>query len=153
MKNLLLIALVLFMSFGAVAQNDELELFKTAFKVEKKALLMDFLTLGEAESKTFWPTYDAYQLELSKTSSKRVALITEYAEEYENMSNEQADALVAKSFKIRAEREKLQKSYYKKFKKNHGAKRAAQFVQFERFVQIAIDAELNNSFPLVGERI
>lgn len=152
MKNLLLIIFVCFMGFNITAQNDELELFKTAFKIEKKVLFMEFLSLSKEESKDFWPVYDTYQLELSKTSTKRVALITKYAKEYENMSDEQADVLVIESFKIRAEREKLQRSYYKKFKKTHGAKRAAQFVQFERYVQTEIDAELNNSFRLIGER-
>ena len=44
-------------------------------------------------------------------------LIKKYAESYENMTDEQANALVGESFAIRMEREKLQKSYYNKFKK------------------------------------
>ena len=133
------------------AQNDEIELFQSVFKLEKKALLVKFLSLSDAESEDFWSTYNEYEAKLSKTSNKRIQLIKKYAESYENMTDEQANALVGESFAIRMEREKLQKSYYNKFKKSHGAKRGAQFVQFERFVQNQIDNELNQSFPLIGE--
>ena len=64
---------------------------------------------------------------------------------------EQVDALANESFAIRASLEGLHKTYYKKFKKAVGAIRAAQFVQFERFVDNAIDSRLNDSLPLIGE--
>ena len=43
------------------------------------------------------------------------------------------------------------KTYYGKFKKAVGSIRAAQFLQFERYVDTSIDAELDANMPLVGE--
>jgi hypothetical protein len=151
MKKIVFLLMALCIGLNMSAQNDEIELFQSVFKLEKKALLVKFLSLSDAESEDFWSTYNEYEAKLSKTSNKRIQLIKKYAESYENMTDEQANALVGESFAIRMEREKLQKSYYNKLKKSHGAKRGAQFVQFERFVQNQIDNELNQSFPLIGE--
>ena len=151
MKKVVL--LLAFAIFGgqAIAQNNEAEIMLSMFKVEKKALLMDFLNLNEEEAAAFWPVYETFNMDRGEISKKRIALITKYADEYNTITPEQVDELVVESFKIRASLEKLHKSYYKKFKKLVGAKRAAQFVQYERFVDNAINTELNNSLPLIGE--
>lgn len=143
----------MFAFFGAsvVAQNNETELFMSVFNVEKKAVLMDYLQLSETEAAAFWPIYDAYESERAEVAKQRIALMTKYAEQYATLTAEQADQLSAESFKWRASREKLEQSYYKKFKKAVGAIRAAQFVQFERYVDTSIDAELYQNMPIIGE--
>lgn len=145
--------LLAFAIFGGqvIAQNNEAEMMMSMFKVEKKALLMDFLKLNEDEAALFWPVYEEFTMDRGELSKKRIALITKYTDEYNTITAEQIDELVGESFANRAAIEKLHKSYYKKFKKAVGAKRAAQFVQYERFVDNAINTELNNNLPLIGE--
>jgi hypothetical protein len=135
----------------AIAQNNEAEMMMSMFKVEKKALLMDFLKLNEEEAALFWPVYEEFNMDRGVISKKRIELITKYADEYNTITAEQIDELVGESFANRASLEKLHKSYYNKFKKAVGPKRAAQFVQYERFVDNAINTELNNNLPLIGE--
>ena len=145
--------LLAFAIFGgqAIAQNNEAEMMMSMFKVEKKALLMDFLKLNEEEAALFWPVYEEFNMDRGVISKKRIELITKYADEYNTITAEQIDELVCESFANRASLEKLHKSYYNKFKKAVGPKRAAQFVQYERFVDNAINTELNNNLPLIGE--
>lgn len=109
--------------------------------------------LNEEEAAAFWPVYEQFEMDRTEVAKRRIELIKKYAEEYENMTAEQADELVAESFGIRAAQEKLHKSYYKKVKKSVGALRGAQFIQFERFVNTYIDNELNGAIPLIGERM
>ena len=105
-----------------VAQdNDELELFQSTFKLEKKELLMDFLMLNDTQSAAFWPIYDAYQADLTKSANKRLALMTEYIDNYDSMTGEEADKLTNESFTLRMDRDKLQLAYYKKIKKAVGS--------------------------------
>ena len=112
---------------------------------------MDFLKLNEEEAALFWPVYEEFNMDRGVISKKRIELITKYADEYNTITAEQIDELVGESFANRASLEKLHKSYYNKFKKAVGPKRAAQFVQYERFVDNAINTELNNNLPLIGE--
>ena len=150
--SIVLVALFLFVGF-AKAQQNEVEMFQSMFKVEKKAMLMDFLMLTDDEAKVFWPIYEEYEMERVKLSSRRIALIKKYAEEYETLTEEQIDELANESFAIIDGTNKLHKKYYKKFKKAVSAKRAGQFVQFERFVKTSVDNELNRNMPLIGERM
>ena len=151
MKKVLFVLAFAIFGGQAIAQNNEAELMMSMFKVEKKALLMEFLNLNEEEAAAFWPVYEAFNMDRGAISKKRIALITKYADEYSTITPEQIDELVGESFANRASLEKLHKSYYKKFKKAVGPKRAAQFVQYERFVDNAINTELNNNLPLIGE--
>lgn len=151
-KVIFALSLVVF-GFAANAQNNEVEIFQSMFKMEKKALLMDYLQLNEEEATPFWEIYDEYELKRTNIGKKRIALINKYAEEFNTLTDEQADELAAESFSIKAAQLKLHKTYYKKIKKALGAKRAAQFVQFERFINTAIDNELNSAIPLIGEKL
>ena len=151
MKKVLVLLAFAFLGSQAIAQSNEAEMLISMFKVEKKALLMDFLQLSEEEGAAFWPVYEAFDMERGHIAKKRIDLISKYAEGYGAMTAEQVDALANESFAIRASLEGLHKTYYKKFKKAVGAIRAAQFVQFERFVDNAIDSRLNDSLPLIGE--
>jgi hypothetical protein len=152
MKKVLALAVAAFFTTGLMAQQNELEMFQSMYKIEKKALLMDFLQLEDEQAKIFWPLYEEYESERTKNANRRLELIKKYAEEYETLTDEQADALAKESFAVRATRDKLQKKYYNKVKKALGAKRAAQFIQFERFVANAMDSKLNDSLPLIGEK-
>ena len=151
MKKVLVLLAFAFMGSQVIAQSNEAEMLVSMFKVEKKALLMDFLQLSDSEAAAFWPVYEEYDMARGHISQKRIDLITKYAEQYASMTPEMADQLLNESFALRASLEGLHKSYYKKFKKAVGAVRGAQFVQFERFIDNAIDSQLNNSLPLIGE--
>ncbi len=151
MKKVLVVLAFAFLGNQAFAQTNEIEMFQSIFKVEKKALLMDFLKLSEEDATAFWPVYEAFEADRQELAKKRIALIYKYAEEYETLDAEQADELAMESFKIRAAHEKLHKSYYKKVKKAVGAIRAAQCIQFERFIDNEIDNQVNSNMPLIGE--
>lgn len=152
MKRLTLLLAAVVISVGAFAQANEIEMFQSMYKIEKKAMLMDFMELNEEDAKVFWPIYEAYEAERVELGSRRIELIQKYAELYETLTDEQADELMKESFAIRKKEESLQAKYYRKVKKEMTALRAAQFVQFERFVKTSIDNKLNSQLPLVGER-
>lgn len=151
MKKVLFVIMLGFIGSASIAQSNETELFMSLFKVEKKAALMNYLKLDDAEGVLFWPIYEEFSAKRTEIAKKRIGLIGQYAESYSTMTAAQADVLANESFAIRAEQEKLQKSYYGKFKKAVGAMRASQFVQFERYVNTAIDAELYDEMPFIGE--
>lgn len=151
MKKILL-ALAVVCGLQLSAQNAELEAFKDLFNSEKKTALGEFLDLDATQAMTFWEIYDDYSEERKAVANSRVDLLKQYVEQYDTLTDSQADALVNDTFAIRAKQEKIQKKYYKKIKKALGAKKASQFVQFERYVQTSIDDEIQTALPLIGEQ-
>jgi hypothetical protein len=57
---------------------------------QRKKLVAANLPLTEAEAVKFWPVYDRYVVEHSKIYDTRYALIKEYAQNYNTLTDEQA---------------------------------------------------------------
>jgi hypothetical protein len=152
MKRILLVCvLCAMMSAGAAtAQVDQyMEMLRTDVRAEKVAVITEVMAFTDEEGELFWPIYREYELELAKLFDKRLANIKDYAEHYDAIDDEKADELLGQSFKNFESREKLLKSYYKKFKKAMGAKRAATFVMLERQINLLIDLQIAANLPLI----
>jgi len=151
MKQILSFAFALFFTLSSIAQteNDYLEMSREVLKVEKKAAITEVMQLTESESQPFWNLYNEHQAKLYTIQNKRIALIKDFAENYESLSNEKADELTINYFKYQTELLKLKKNYYKKFKKILPAGKAARFFQAENKIQTLIDAQLALEIPMI----
>ncbi len=132
------------------AQSDAyLELLRSDLKTEKKAIIVNVMELNDAESQVFWPIYRQYELERYKLGDKTVALLKDYVNNYDKLTNEKVDELVKQSFKIKSEELKLKEKYYNKMKKALSAKRAAQWLQLENQLDIVLDFQIAEQLPLI----
>lgn len=151
MKKLLSIVSVILISTAIYAQseNDYLELARDVLKTEKKAVIAEVMQLTEAESTPFWELYNEYQGKLYLVANKRIAIIKDYAEHFETLTDEKADELWLGALAHSQEVLKLEKQYYKKFKKILPAGKAARFFQAENKIETMIDAQLALEIPLI----
>jgi len=145
-------AIVLSISVNAQTDNDYLELTREVLKVEKKAAVTEAMQLTEVESQPFWNLYNEYQAALYVVQNKRIAIIKDFATNYESLSDEKADELWLGSMKYRQELLKLKKSYYNKFKKVLSAGKAARFMQLENKIETLVDAQLALEIPLIESK-
>ena len=151
MKSLLSFFIVAIISVTAYAQtdNDYLEIARDVLKTEKKAVIAEIMQLTETESQPFWDMYNEYQGKLYLVQNKRIAIIKDYAENSENLTDEKADELWLASQAYSEEILKLEKVYYKKFKKILPAGKAARFFQAENKIEAMINANLALEIPLI----
>ena len=129
--------------------DDYLEVARDVLNAEKKAVVAEAMTLSDSESGPFWEMYNEYNAELYKVHTKRVNIIKDFAANYESMSDAKADELWTNSMAYQAELLKLNKAYYKKFKKIVPAGKAALYFQLENKIATLINAELALEIPLV----
>jgi hypothetical protein len=129
--------------------DDYLEVARDVLNAEKKAIVAEAMILADLESGTFWEMYNEYNAELYKVHTKRVNIIKDFAANYESMSDAKADELWTNSMAYQAELLKLNKAYYKKFKKIVPAGKAALYFQLENKIASLINAELALEIPLV----
>jgi hypothetical protein len=152
MKKILVLSVIcaLLPASLAFAQVDSyIEMLRSDVRTEKVAVITEVMAFTDAESEAFWPIYREYELELAKIFDMRLANIKDYAEHFEAIDDAKADELILNSFKIGEKRNKLQKSYFGKFKKAIGAKRAAKFMQLEHQIDLLIDLQIAANLPLV----
>lgn len=141
--------LALSMPGRASAQDEWLELLRSDIKSEKVALLTAAMQFTQEEAEVFWPIYREYDLELSKLGDARIALIKEYAANYDNLTNEKAKEIAERSMNLEEQRLKLRRSYYKKVEKALNSVEAARFMQVERQIGLLIDLQIASEMPLV----
>ena len=151
MKTLLSIIVIAVISVSAYAQtdNDYLEIARDVLKTEKKAVIAEVMQLTTEESQPFWELYNEYQGKLYLVQNKRINIIQDFAENYENLTDEKADELWNGSMGYSQEILKLKKQYYKKFKKILPAGKAARFFQAENKIETMINANLALEIPLI----
>jgi len=90
MKKLLIIALLIGSSLFAQRPNhDRIKALKTAFITEK-------LDLSAAEAEKFWPVYNVFegQMEALRKTSRREFLSKVREESLENLSDDEANAII-----------------------------------------------------------
>ena len=149
-KSILFIAL--FMSaYIVTAQNSEdyIELAREILKTEKKSAIAGEMNLTDAELVPFWDLYNEYNNRLKQIQNQRVALIKEFANNYETLTGDKADDIMLAYFKYQQELLKLKKSYYGRFKKILPKGKAARYFQLENKIEIMVDAELASQIPLI----
>jgi hypothetical protein len=134
----------------AQSATDELELVRVIIEAERKAVVATNMNLSDAESEAFWPVYNEFETAVRSVNDRRVKIITELAQKFETLTDEQATDLLEQSFKFQQERVKVRKSYMKKFGKVLSGKQLARFYQIDGKIDTMIDFDLARAIPLVN---
>src|SRR6476469_3780165 len=128
MKKFIYLLVFTFFGVAAYAQPTETELVRRAFRLEKKAIVADFLQLKEADAAKFWPIYEKYEQErVAQVGNRRLQLIDEYTKKYETMDDVSLDKLVSESASIQKKEVAVREKYYNQVKKAISAGVAARF--------------------------
>lgn len=155
MKKLLFSFLLLFaVGFGssfAQTIDDEINLVQEAFGKDKKTLIESYMQLSPEKAASFWPVYEAFEVERKEISKERILIINEYIEKFTHIGDAEADALATRSLKNDAALNKLYSSYYSKFKKATSAMDAAKFLQVEFYITNTIRNVIQQELPFIGD--
>lgn len=152
-KNSLSLVIVMSLSmitFAQVKQGD-IELFQKYFGTEKMVLVKDYMDLTPAQDSVFWDDYNAYETERQELGKRKIQLIDKYLKAIEGLSETNAVEMVNEVNAIDVEYKALQKKYFKKMSKTIGTVKAAQFYQFESYLNNVINLMIQENIPFVGE--
>jgi hypothetical protein len=125
------------------------ELLRSDVRSQKVAILTEMMDFTEAEDTAFWPIYREYDVELSTINDDRVKLITDYAKNYEAMTDEAADRIARGAIDLEGRRHALKQKYYDRVKGALSAKQAARFLQIENQLLMLIDLQIAAALPVV----
>ena len=153
MKKIVLsiIAVIAFCISYSQSNKEEVDLMQSAFGMEKKAVVAQFVHPDAAQSAAFWQLYDAYETERKSLGLQRIELLKQYADNYDGMTNEQADQWMKQVISLQTKTDKLLVTYYNKVKKATSPIVATQFYQIESYILTAIRFKILDSVPFPGE--
>jgi Spy/CpxP family protein refolding chaperone len=129
--------------------DEDITLLRKDIRSQKKQLIAANLPLTDAEAQKFWPIYDQYTAELVAINNDKYALLKEYAEDYDSMTEAQAADWSQRILKLDVNVSALRQKYWPNFQSVLPAKKAALYEQIERRAQMLIDLQLASVIPLV----
>lgn len=153
MKKMLLTLAGIFLMAGIFAQSnkEEIDFFQSMFGMEKKAIVAEFVKPNETQKDAFWNLYDEYEVQRKDLGKQRIQLLEKYADQYNGMTGEQADAFMKEMMTLSSKTDKLVNTYYLKVKKVTDPIVAMQFYQIEAYILTAIRFSILDSLPFLGE--
>jgi hypothetical protein len=133
------------------ATDTDIKLLREDIRSERIKLIAANLPLNDTEATKFWPLYDQYLAEVSKIGDARVALIKEYVQHYNTMTDAQANDLMKRSVAIDQQFPALLTKYVPIFENVISPKKTVMWYQIDRRLDLLINVELAASIPMVAE--
>jgi len=128
---------------------EEIELTRAIIQAERQAIVTRAMDLTAAEAQTFWPIYREYRLEMIKVGDRLLALITTYAQNYRDLSDEMAGKLLTEYLGIEKARLQVKNTFLPRFQKVLPPKKVTRYYQVENKLDVIIQTELAREIPLV----
>ncbi len=127
----------------------EIEATRSLLQTERKLLVMEQMVLTPEQAEKFWPLYDKYMAERKRVNDLSVKVITDYAANYQSMTDEVARQLVKDSLKFDSQMLSLRKKYVSRFGKIVSDIQVMRLFQLENKLDAIVDFDLAQQIPLV----
>ena len=160
MKRLasLLICIATLLSLPAVAQSpanggaatDNMRILREKMMGDKKLIVAANMALTDAESKAFWPIYDAYQAELHKINEQLGTIIADYARMHNagKLTDARARALMDRYLGAEEAEVRLKRTFAKRLDKVLPGVKVTRYLQIENKIRAIVKYELAGEVPL-----
>jgi len=146
----MILGMILLVSVSIFAQTkSEVDLIQAAFGIEKQQIVSNYVSITKAQNESFWKIYDEYEAKRKELGKARIELLNQYSEQWDNLTNEQAEEWMKKVMDLSLKQDKLINTYYSKVKKITDARVATQFYQVEAFILTTIRYEILSAMPFV----
>jgi hypothetical protein len=152
-----LILLISLAGTGAPAQtaeeqelDKEVALLRKDLRSEKKQIIAaNLTTMTDKEAEKFWPVYDRYADEVAKVVDVKYALIKQYAQHIDTLTDEMADQSARRWLALDQSIANIRLKYLPVFRGILSGKNTARFFQIERRLANLIDLQVASTIPLV----
>ena len=153
-KIILLSGLMAVLAIDSIAQfeKEDFVIAQATFSKNKRLIVSEYMNIkDEPSQERFWKLYDEYEAKRKIVIEQRYLLLKEYADNYFVMDDGIAKKLALGFLENNTRMIKINKVYFKKFSKTISSLQAATLLQIEWYIQTAVQANLLNEMPIIGE--
>ena len=151
MKFLSVLALLLSLSTSVAAQtamDDQIALARQSAHTDRQVIIMGNMQFNSDESAAFWPAWKQYRAAMSANGDRTLALIKDFADNYESMTDMKANELLTDSFSINMQDLVIKQQFAQQIGKFLPAQKVMRIIQIENKLDAAIDMQLAAEIPL-----
>lgn len=120
--------------------SDSLRCADRIWAMKKKALVVQYFNLTEAEKAAFWPVYDSYYSATQYMEMEYIFLLSRYLKN--NNDGEKMEELQKQMLKNDLQMARVRKTYFKKFKRALSPAQASTFMQLDNTFRIMLRNEV-----------
>jgi hypothetical protein len=131
--------------------DEDVKLLRKDLRSIKKQVIAANLSLTDAEAEKFWPIFDRYTAELATITDAKYTLLTEYAQNYDTLTGEQAESYIRGRAAVDESIMQLRLKYVPVFRKVLSGRTTALFFQIEWRLGLIMDLQLASQTPLIEQ--
>jgi hypothetical protein len=135
-------------TFAQTALDEQIALARQSAHTDRQVVLMGNMHFTAEESAEFWPAWKEYRAAVAANGDRTLALIRDFAENYEQMSNLKADQLLTDSFSIKMQNLVVKQQFAKKIGEFLPAQKVMRVIQIENKLDAAEQMQLAAEIPL-----
>ncbi len=124
------------------------ELQRIDLRKQKREIVDAVGQFTEGQAKAFWPIYDVYEKDLARLNDRRIAIIKDYAANWEKLTDAQAKQMTEAAMDYMERRLALRKDYMGKLDKVLPGILVARLMQLEHQMDLLVDLEIASEVPL-----
>jgi Spy/CpxP family protein refolding chaperone len=110
------------------------------------------MDLTGAQKDTFWNIYAEYDRQRTKLLDQTADLLSDYATNYDTLTNEQATKMMHEAATIQEKQVKLRLKYADEISRKLGGRVGARFFQIDDYLSTGGRLEILSRIPFVGDR-
>jgi hypothetical protein len=153
MRKVLIVAAALMIATpvfaGEATMHALVDLLRQDIRTERVSIIEEVMEFTPQEADAFWPVYKKYEAALDKVNDERWQVIKDYAAVYGDTSDADAQRLMKKMLELNTKLAGVRKDYFRKFSAAVPAKRAAQFMQLDRQLELLVELQVSSQIPMI----
>ena len=147
-------ALILALSFSTVASaqtamEEQIALARQSAHTDRQVLIMGNVHFTSDESAEFWPAWKQYRAAMAANTDRMLALISDFAGHYQEMTDMKANELMVDSFSIKMQSLVIKQQFAGDINKFMPTKKVMRVIQIENKLDAALQMKLASEIPLV----
>ena len=128
--------------------DADIALLRKDLRAAKMQVIGENMSLSDEEGQKFWPVYNHYVKDLVEVNNQKYALLKQYAEMWETMSDQDAMIYVRHWLEADGQAQALRLKYVPVVSQVLPGRKAATFFQLDRRLNMIIDLQLFSQIPL-----
>ena len=155
MKYALSLALLLLFTNPIQAQTlsaqakSDIAISQALINDKRNTALAFNMSFTDEERDAFWPLYRQYREAMSNVGKRQLDVIIDYAEHFENMSQDKAQELLDRSMIYEEQALKFKQLYIEKFRRILPNTKVTRLFQLENRMDAAVMLKLSEGIPLM----
>lgn len=134
---------------GRPVTDDDIAVLRQDIQADKTEIITRNMQFTETQSSAFWPVYRSYAHDQQVIGDQRVALVKDYAANWDSMDDAKAQTMISQALKFDDDTLKLRKKYVSKFEKAIGAKQTAKFYQVDNRLSLLVNVQIAALLPVI----